>query len=136
MDKKVLWLRISYWTGAAIDALAAIQMLFPSIFALVNKPVGFQPGADYRYAMGTGASLMLGWTALLIWADRRPVERKGVLLITVFPAIFGLVVNEARAVSAGFIEVGAAAPIWALQAALVALFIFSYLNAGSTSSGG
>ena len=37
----------------------------------------FAPGADYRYAMGMGASLMLGWTALLIWADRKPIERRG-----------------------------------------------------------
>ena len=30
----------------------------------------FRPGVEYRYAMSIGASLMLGWTALLVWADR------------------------------------------------------------------
>ena len=30
----------------------------------------------YRFAMGYGASLMLGWTLLLLWAYRRPVERR------------------------------------------------------------
>jgi hypothetical protein len=29
-----------------------------------------------------GALLMLWWTVLLIWADRKPIERRGVVLIT------------------------------------------------------
>jgi hypothetical protein len=37
--------------------------------------------------MGMAAALMLAWTVLLIWADRKPVERRGVLLLTLFPLI-------------------------------------------------
>ena len=77
------WLRTSYRVGAAVDALAAVQMLYGAATGSVMGRVGFPPGADYRYAMGMGASLMLGWTALLLWADRRPLERRGVLPITV-----------------------------------------------------
>jgi len=29
---------------------------------------------EYRNLMGLAASLMPGWTLLLIWADRKPVE--------------------------------------------------------------
>jgi len=32
--------------------------------------------------MGLAGSLMLGWTLLLVWADRKLVERRGVLMIT------------------------------------------------------
>ena len=134
MSKKILWLRISYWTGAIIDALAAVQMLVPDIFAATSKLPDFQPGADYRYAMGMGASLMLGWTVLLIWADRKPIERKGILPITVFPVICGMVINEIWAIRSQFISLGVVVPIWILQTALTVLFVFSYLNARDAES--
>jgi len=34
----------------------------------------------------------LGWTLLLIWADRKPLERKGIMLLTAFPIITGILV--------------------------------------------
>ena len=83
-NNAVRWLRASYWAGAALDALAALSMLVPSLFAATNGLPDFHPGLDYRYAMGMGDSLMLGWTALLLWADRKPLERKGVLLLPCF----------------------------------------------------
>jgi hypothetical protein len=115
--------------GAATDAVAAAQMPHPPLFGFGMGLPGFNPGADYRYAMGMGASLMLGWTALLLWADRKLVERKGVLLLTVFPVIAGLAANEAYAVAIGFLPLSAVLPIWALQAALSALFLTSYWGA-------
>ena len=129
MAGTIRWLRISYWVGAVTDGLAALQMLFPPLFAFGMGLPAFDPGSDYRYAMGMGASLMLGWTALLLWADRKPLERKGVLLLSVFPVIAGLAANEAYAVAAGFLPLAAVLPIWALQAALAALFLVSYWRA-------
>lgn len=126
----VQWLRISYWAGAATDAVAAVQILYPPLFGFGMGLPAFHPGADYRYAMGMGASLMLGWTALLLWADRKPLARKGVLLLTVFPVIVGLAANEAHAVVNGFLPLSAVLPIWALQAALSTLFLVSYWGAG------
>ena len=130
-DRAVLWLRISYWAGAILDLLAALTMLIPALFVVSNRLSSFVPEADYRYAMGMGAPLMLGWTVLLLWADRRPVERKSILLITLFPVVFGLVVNEVLAVQSGFLSAGALIPTWILQACLTTLFIFGYLNARS-----
>ena len=63
MNNRIRWLRISYWTGAVIDGLAALQMLVPALFAITNNLSNFQPDSAYIYAMGMGASLMLGWTA-------------------------------------------------------------------------
>jgi hypothetical protein len=130
MDDAVRWLRISYWAGAILDALAALSMLSPELFAATNGLQNFHPGIEYRYAMGMGASLMLGWTALLLWADQRPLERKGVLLITLLPVVLGLVLNEIVAVRGGFLSIMMTAPVWLVQAALSGLFVFSYLNAG------
>ena len=101
MSKKILLLRVCYWIGAVADALSAIIMLSPKVGGSLYGIPDFNPGYAYRYAMGLGASLMLGWTFLLIWADRRPVERRGVLLLTVFPVLFGLIIAGIYAVIAG-----------------------------------
>lgn len=126
MKTSIQWLTASYWVGAIVDILAAIQMLFPGIFALTNRLTHFNPPIEYRYAMGMGASLMLGWTLLLIWASRKPLERKAILLITIFPVVFGLMINEIGAVVAAFIPLESMLPVWLLQIALVALFAYSY----------
>jgi hypothetical protein len=126
MASAVRWLRVSYWVGAIVDFAAGVQMLCPPLFAFGVGLTNFNPGLDYRYAMGMGASLMFGWTGLLLWADRRPIKRMGVLPLTVVPVIAGLAFNETAGVGSGFLSVAAAAPIWALQAVLSALFLVSY----------
>ena len=45
-----------------------------------------------RLIMGIGGSLMTGWTLLLIWAVRKPIERRVVILLTAFPVVFGMLV--------------------------------------------
>jgi len=122
------WLRVSYWTGAIVDGIAAIAMLFPK---LTRFFLGFEPIPDpaYRFAISMGAALMLGWTVLLLWADQDPLARKGVLLITVFPVILGIVGTEIYSVASGFIPLGKMVPTWALQILLISLFSASYLNA-------
>jgi hypothetical protein len=129
MRDAIRWLRISYWVGAIVDGVAAAQMMFPALFRLGMGLSEFHPGVDYRYAMGMGASLMLGWTALLLWADRQPLERKGVLPLTVLPVIAGLAVNQAQGVRVGFLPALAVLPIWGLQVGLSALFLGSYWRA-------
>ncbi|MDH3729084.1 MAG: hypothetical protein OER77_16255 [Myxococcales bacterium] len=125
----VRWLRASYWVGAIADAIAGVLMLFPQAGRAMYGTV-FEPGFDYRYAMGLGASLMLGWTVLLLWADRRPVERRGILLITVF-VIFGLALAGAYAVNSGLIALPRMVPTWVFQAFLVVLFSYSYFRSGA-----
>jgi len=128
MDAAIRWLRISYRVGAVADAGAAALMLHPPLYAFGVGLAGFAPGDDYRYAMGMGASLMLGWTALLLWADRAPMERRGVLVLTVL-VVLGLAANEVQSVLAGFLPIERAAAVWAFQALLAVLFLGSYLAA-------
>ena len=91
MESEVRWLQASYIVGAIADALIGILMLLP----------GRMGEAEFRYPMGLGASLMFGWTALLLWAYKRPLERKGVLVFTIFPVISGLMATGIWAVAAG-----------------------------------
>jgi hypothetical protein len=128
MKQVILWLRISYWAGAVLDVLAGLTMLFPALFAVNNQLSSFTPAPNYRYAMGMGAPLMLAWTVLLLWADRRPLERKGILPITLL-VVWGEVANEIVAARTGYITSAALLPTWIVQAVLTGLFLFSYLNA-------
>ncbi len=127
-----LLLRICFWAGALTDGGAAVQMLSTRVFGLAYRVSGFSPGPDYRFAMGMGASLMIGWTVLLLWADRAPFERKGVLLITVVPVILGLAANQVGAWRDGFIPLGALVPVWALQLVLSAVFVAAWAYARAT----
>lgn len=129
-ERSVRLLRVCYWIGAVVDLVAAAQMLSPRLFALAYGLDDFRPDAAYRYAMGMGASLMVGWTALLLWADRRPHERRGVLLLTIFPVIAGLVVNEIAAVRAGFVAPVYFVPAWGFQAGYTVLCVVAYVRAG------
>jgi len=128
MGNATRWLRASYWAGAVVDFAAGLMMTFPALFAFMNQPGNFQPTADFRYAMGMGAPLMFGWTILLLWADRKPLERKGVLPITLL-VVFGEAVTQMWGVIVGFIPLRALVPTFILQAIIFSLFLVSWLNA-------
>ncbi|MFC2166287.1 hypothetical protein ACFLT2_14980, partial [Acidobacteriota bacterium] len=107
--------------GAVADGLVGILMLIPSRMG----------ETEFRYAMGLGAALMFGWTALLLWANIKPMERRGVLLLTIFPTIAGLFLTGIWAAASGFFPVEKIIPSSILLIALVFLFGFSYLKARS-----
>lgn len=127
MENKLLLLRACYWGGAILDGLAAIYMIFPNVFTLLYNLPSFSPGVEYFYAMGMGASLMLGWTVLLLWADRKPIERRGILLITFFPVIIGLIINSILAVLLHFIPLLNMLPILVNQFITGIVFLLVYL---------
>jgi hypothetical protein len=116
-------LKAAFLLGAITDAAALVPMLFPPVARLLW---GFDASSGpYRFAMGYGASLMFGWTLLLLWAHRRPLERRFVAALTVV-VIYGLVVTEIAAVVAGDLAAWRMAPTWCLQAGLLGLFALAY----------
>jgi hypothetical protein len=120
------WLRRAFAAGAITDALALVPMLIPAMARLLW---GFedQSGA-YRFAMGYGASLMLGWTVLLAWAWRRPLERAFVAALTVI-VIYGLIATEVVAVLSGHLAWWRMVGTWALELVLLAMFAGAYHHA-------
>jgi hypothetical protein len=122
-ERQARLLRRAFLLGAITDALALIPMLVPSMARLVWGFTG--TSGAYRFAMGYGASLMLGWTGLLLWACRRPLERRFVAALTVL-VIYGLVVTELVAVFSGDLEAWRMVPTWCLQALLLSLFASAY----------
>jgi len=75
--------------------------------------------------MGYAASLMMGWTALLLWAYRRPVERSFVAILTML-VIAGLAATEIATVLFGTLPAARMISTWILQAMLLGFFAFAY----------
>lgn len=123
-DRQIQLLRTAFLASALTDALAVIPMLSP---AMAHFILGFEDmNAPYRFAMGYAASLMTGWTALLLWAYQKPVERAFVAVLTII-VIAGLVVTEIAAVMFGMLPTSRLIPTWILQAALLVLLSSAYL---------
>ena len=88
---EMFWIEFAYWFGIGADALWAMALLFPPMFGVLIGNPNFDPDLQTRLIMGMGASLMSGWTFLLLWAVRKPIERRFVILLTAFPVVFGLI---------------------------------------------
>ena len=122
-NRQALLLRRAFFVGAVTDALALIPLLIPQAAALLW---GFEDTSDaYRFATGYAAALMLGWTALLVWAHQRPLERAFVAPLTVL-VIYGLVLTELAVVISGDLPVWRMIPTWCLQATLLGMFVTAY----------
>jgi hypothetical protein len=128
MKNHLAWLKYSYWIGAIADFAVGVAMVFPELFLKIYRINNYSVDPPFRVAMLLAASLMFGWTILLIWAERKPAKRKGVLPITV-AVILGLAGSEAYAVAGGFIAFSEMIITWLVQLCLIILFLFSYLNA-------
>ena len=84
MHTTIRMLRVSCWAGAVADGFFGVALLSPKLWGSAMGIADFAPDLQHRLDMAVGASLMLSWSVLLLWADRKPLERKGVLLLTVF----------------------------------------------------
>ena len=74
MTKTLAYIHIVYWIGIVIDALEAVSGAVSQYRDLVS---GVEPTR--------GFGIMTAWTLILIWADRKPIDRRIVLLLTLIP---------------------------------------------------
>jgi len=115
-------LRVAFVAGAVSDAIALVPMLLPSFATLLW---GLRDVSDsYQLAMRCAASLMLGWTLLLLWAFHRPLERRIVAPLT-FLVVGGIVVSEIGGAAAGVVDAWRVVPTWCLQAFLLLLLAWA-----------
>ena len=73
MKSKILWLRLSYWIAAIADFAVAISVLIPERVGLT----------EFVYPMGLMSAVAFSWGILLLFADRKPLERRWILIPTV-----------------------------------------------------
>jgi len=122
-------LQFAYWTGVVVDAAMVVPLLVPRMASAMLGIDSFAPAPDYRYVAGLCASLMAGWAALLVWASREPVDRRGVLLLTVCPVVLGLAAAGGYAISSGLVHSVYMAPMLAVQLGITVLFLAAYQRA-------
>ena len=131
MNKQIRWLKIAYLAGIITDALALVPMLYPPMAKFMW---GFDKfSGSYFFSIGYGASLMAGWTLLLIWAYKRPLERRFVAFLTIL-VIIGFIAPELFVVANDHIELNKMIPTWILQIILLGLFSFSYVVTSKTAN--
>ena len=66
------FLRASYWAAGIADFVIAILVLIPERMGVTH----------FAYPMGLVSAIAFSWGVLLVIADRKPVERRWVLLPT------------------------------------------------------
>ena len=132
-EKQITRLKTICWIGAVADAFWTIALLWPAVFVLVTGNADLNLDLSTRLVMGIAASLMAGWTCLLIWAANNPIERRAVLLFTAVPVVAGLIVVTL----VGMMN-GSSATIWILVkcSILACAMLYGYHAANSIAKGG
>lgn len=121
MISRTKWLRVAFLSGAIADGLA----LFPIFSPYFSRLMWGSEQFNGLLSKGYGSSLMAGWTILLVWAYREPLERRFIALLT-FLGVLGLVVTEIFVVASGAVTILGMAKTWGLQAILLGLFGYGY----------
>jgi hypothetical protein len=83
-NNQLLLLKLSFIIGTIADFVVGTNWLLISFgYSIPNLISSFTgTGTDYRFAMYIATMFMFGWTVLLFWGYLRPVERRGLLIIT------------------------------------------------------
>ena len=117
----------AYWIGIIADAVATVLLFSPTVADIVLQPLPFEMHPLYLYVSRVAGALMLGWTALLFWAQRKPIERADILLITLFPVVTALTAAAVFVVKSGQISMLSTMPIFVLYVVAYCTFIPSYM---------
>ncbi len=139
MERKIDWklfvIGSGYVAGAVLDLLSAvaslIYMLAPNE-TFVHQMFGWPVVSEISYMiLITECALMFGWTALLVWGLLKPIERRGVLLLTVVPVVSMIVIFNIVAIVQGnvFWSIGRLLP----PAIVIILLIIGYILAHLTA---
>jgi len=114
MKEHQILIRASYWVAAVADFMIAILVLIPDRMGVTG----------FVYPMGLMSAVAFSWGVLLILADRRPLERKWVLLPTIL-VVFLLGVVGAYAALVGLIPIHRIIPSSAAVVAVLCLLIYT-----------
>lgn len=116
MKKSILLLRLSYWIAAIADFIVAILVLIPERMGVT----------EVAYPMGIASVTIFSWAIMLLIADRRPLERKWVLIPTILVVILITAVRTKFSLD-GAMEFNLGLLLFAIG--LVTLMTYSYYYA-------
>jgi hypothetical protein len=126
MDR-ILIIRITLWLGIIADAFETIRMSIPNIF-IATTEINVINNDSFQFGLFLGVPLMLGWTIVLFWADRKPIERRGILLCLA-PVLISYIVVELLGLRLGVINLQNLLPMIVMQSILFCLTVISYFVA-------
>jgi hypothetical protein len=134
MDKKIMWLKTAYWTGAIADLIFGIKlMFFPKIVGFIwglETPI---QGTDLMWSKYFGL-MVFSWTFILLFANKKPLERRIVILITAWPVVSGIIGVQIYALVQGLLNPNMMLYLlFSFQVFLVSLFTFSYYYSKTTT---
>jgi len=131
--KKMTVIRITLWWGMIADLLETIRLIVPQVFI---KTVGLNTGVsnELRFALLYGAPVMLGWTLILFWVNKKPIARKGVFLCLI-PVILSYIIVQIIGLNLGVIPIEQIIPTFVFQGILLTLSILSYSFAKDIAQG-
>jgi hypothetical protein len=91
----IRFLKWSFAIGAIADFAVGVNWLLITIgYDIPNFISSFSgSGTDYRFAMYISTMFMFGWTAIMIWGFLKPLERSGLLMITVALLALSIVIE-------------------------------------------
>lgn len=121
MIKSIVLLRLSYWIAAIADFVIAILAWMPERMGV----------AEVAYPMGLASVIALSWGVLLLVADRKPIERKWILLPTILVVALITIVRTGFSLE-GVIEWSLA--LLAFAIGLIILMTYSYYYASKHAS--
>ncbi|PVV27139.1 MAG: hypothetical protein B6D79_03965 [gamma proteobacterium symbiont of Ctena orbiculata] len=117
MNKAVLLLRLSYWIAAIADIVVAVLVWMPERMG-VSSTV---------YPMGLASVIAFSWAVMLLIADRRPLQRRWILIPTMLVVALIAAVRIVFSLE-GAVEFSLLITLFAV--ALIALMAYSYHYSG------
>ena len=122
MTRSILLLRLSYWIAAIADFIVAILVLIPE-----------RMGEDeVAYPMGLASVTIFSWTVMLLIADRKPMERKWILIPTILVVTLVTIVRTRFSLD-GAIEFNSALLLFAVALIMLMTYSFYYASKHATS---
>jgi len=127
IETATLLVQIAFLVGAVTDGLAIIPMLSRRVGVALFGGDSSRNSTEYRYAMGIAVSLMAGWTLLLLWGAASPIERRDILLLTVFPVVTGIVFATVIAARRRIVLLSRVIPLWIHLGVVSLLYAIAYV---------
>jgi len=116
MKKSILLLRLSCWIAAIADFIIAILAWIPERMGV----------AEIAYPMGLASVIAFSWGVMLLIADRKPIDRKWILIPTILVVTLITIVRTKFSLDET-IEFNLALLFFAI--ALIILMTYSYFYA-------
>lgn len=90
MKNNITFIKSIYMLGIILDGIWGVILAFPSLYKTITNNTDFAVSNEVRVVLLIAASLMFGWTVLLYFGYRKPIERRFILLITGVPVLLGI----------------------------------------------